>query len=154
MTCDDAHVWLAPFTPGALHTVTIQLDAPATLGALRVWNYNKSRIHSLRGARCAAAAPVAAGAAAAWGAPSSAAFFRQRCEAEQAWSLNLCCCPAAGAWTSCWMTVSSSGEICGRRRAACQVGGWLSILILLASHSLCLEARLMHCMPSFWVFQG
>jgi hypothetical protein len=51
MTCDDAHVWLAPFTPGALHTVTVTLDGAATLGALRVWNYNKSRIHSLRGAR-------------------------------------------------------------------------------------------------------
>jgi hypothetical protein len=51
MTCDDAHVWLAPFTRGALHTVTITLDSPASLGAVRVWNYNKSRIHSLRGAR-------------------------------------------------------------------------------------------------------
>ena len=51
MTCDDAHVWLAPFTPGATHTVTVALDQPVTLGAVRVWNYNKSRIHSLRGAR-------------------------------------------------------------------------------------------------------
>ena len=45
MTCDDAHVWLAPFTPGATHTVTVALDQPVTLGAVRVWNYNKSRIH-------------------------------------------------------------------------------------------------------------
>lgn len=39
--------------------MTVTLAAPATLGALRVWNYNKSRIHSMRGARqvgCAAAA--------------------------------------------------------------------------------------------------
>ena len=51
MTCDDAHVWLAPYTPGAKHTVTITFDSTVTLGMLRVWNYNKSRIHSLRGAR-------------------------------------------------------------------------------------------------------
>lgn len=53
MTCDDAHVWLAPFTPGRTHTVTITFDAPVTLGMLRIWNYNKNRIHSLRGARWA-----------------------------------------------------------------------------------------------------
>ncbi|KAK9830170.1 hypothetical protein WJX72_010127 [[Myrmecia] bisecta] len=51
MTCDDLHVWLAPFTPGLRHTVTIRLDAPAALGCVRIWNYNKSRIHSSRGAR-------------------------------------------------------------------------------------------------------
>lgn len=47
-------MWLAPFTPGALHTVTVTLDAAATLGALRIWNYSKSRVGALRGARCAA----------------------------------------------------------------------------------------------------
>ena len=54
MTSDDAHVWLAPFTPGARHTVTVQLGARVTLGALRIWNYNKTRVHTLRGARWAA----------------------------------------------------------------------------------------------------
>lgn len=51
LTCDCAHMWLAPFTPGALHTVTVTLDAPATLGALRIWNYSRSRVGALRGAR-------------------------------------------------------------------------------------------------------
>lgn len=50
-TCDCSRMWLAPFTAGALHTVAVGLDAPAALGALRVWNYNKSRVGSLRGAR-------------------------------------------------------------------------------------------------------
>ena len=44
-------MWLAPFSPGGAHTVALALDAPAALGALRVWNYNKSRVGSLRGAR-------------------------------------------------------------------------------------------------------
>lgn len=51
LTCDDSHVWLAPFTPGALHTVSIVFDSAVTLGMLRIFNYNKNRIHSLRGAR-------------------------------------------------------------------------------------------------------
>jgi hypothetical protein len=51
MTCDDTHVWLAPFTPGGRHVVTITFDSAFTLGMLRIWNYNKNRIHSLRGAR-------------------------------------------------------------------------------------------------------
>ena len=51
LTCDCAHMWLAPFTPGALHTVTVVLDVAATLGALRIWNYSKSRVGALRGAR-------------------------------------------------------------------------------------------------------
>jgi hypothetical protein len=50
-TCSDLHCWLAPFTPGARHTVTLTLDAPIALGMLRVWNYNKSRVHAARGAR-------------------------------------------------------------------------------------------------------
>eukprot|EP00887_Chlorella_sp_A99_P000656 scaffold5.g656.t1 len=51
LTCDDMHMWLAPFTPGSRHRVTLALAAPVALGALRVWNYNKSRIHALRGVR-------------------------------------------------------------------------------------------------------
>lgn len=50
-TTDDLHSWLTPLEPGGLAVVRVQLDAPATLGLLRVWNYNKSRIHSFRGAR-------------------------------------------------------------------------------------------------------
>lgn len=44
-------MWLAPFTPGALHSVSVALDGPAALGALRVFNYNKNRVGSLRGVR-------------------------------------------------------------------------------------------------------
>eukprot|EP01031_Cornospumella_fuschlensis_P039963 gene39963-48679_t len=62
VTCDDLHMWLAPFTPGQRHSVSIRLDAAAAagdssglsqqgLGMLRLWNYNKSRIHASRGAR-------------------------------------------------------------------------------------------------------
>ena len=50
-TCDDTHMWLAPFTPGQHHRVTLDFGARQTLGVLRVWNYNKSRIHASRGAR-------------------------------------------------------------------------------------------------------
>ncbi|KDO32656.1 hypothetical protein SPRG_02357 [Saprolegnia parasitica CBS 223.65] len=50
-TCDDLHMWLAPFTPHQVHSVTLQLEAPTTLSMLRIWNYNKSRAHSFRGVR-------------------------------------------------------------------------------------------------------
>ncbi|KAJ1474471.1 hypothetical protein T484DRAFT_1911353, partial [Baffinella frigidus] len=50
-TCDDLHVWLAPFTQGATHRVRIELDAESTLSMIRIWNYNTSRIHAARGAR-------------------------------------------------------------------------------------------------------
>jgi hypothetical protein len=50
-TCSDLHQWLTPFTPGEVHTVRIDLGALICLGMLRIWNYNKSRIHSQRGAR-------------------------------------------------------------------------------------------------------
>ncbi|OQR96676.1 hypothetical protein ACHHYP_13821 [Achlya hypogyna] len=50
-TCDDLHMWLAPFTPGQRHAVTLQLAAPTTLAMLRIWNYNKSRAHSFRGVK-------------------------------------------------------------------------------------------------------
>lgn len=50
-TCDDAHLWLAPFTPGRRNYIFVDLGTMHTLSMLRVWNYNKSRIHSFRGAR-------------------------------------------------------------------------------------------------------
>lgn len=50
-TCDDAHLWLAPFTPGRRNYVYVDLEQPRTLSMMRLWNYNKSRIHSFRGAR-------------------------------------------------------------------------------------------------------
>ena len=50
-TCDDLHMWLTPFTAGRHHYVFIDLGASRTVSMLRLWNYNKSRIHSYRGAR-------------------------------------------------------------------------------------------------------
>jgi hypothetical protein len=51
LTCDDMHSWLAPFTQGASHFIYIDLMADVTVAMIRIWNYNKSRIHSNRGAR-------------------------------------------------------------------------------------------------------
>ncbi|XP_065899997.1 uncharacterized protein [Dysidea avara] len=51
MTRDDFHMWLTPFTPGRDHVIHITLDDVTTIAMIRIWNYNKSRIHSCRGAR-------------------------------------------------------------------------------------------------------
>ena len=50
-TCDDLHAWLAPFTPGSNHLIFMNLNNETTISMIRIWNYNKSRIHSHRGAR-------------------------------------------------------------------------------------------------------
>ncbi|CAM9319227.1 unnamed protein product [Lampetra fluviatilis] len=50
-TQDDGHLWLAPFTPGAAHLVHLAFAEPCHVAMIRVWNYNKSRIHACRGAR-------------------------------------------------------------------------------------------------------
>ncbi|CAK4149038.1 unnamed protein product [Aphanomyces euteiches] len=50
-TCDDLHMWLAPFSPNQLHTVTVEFDAQVVLSMVRIWNYNKSRAHSFRGVK-------------------------------------------------------------------------------------------------------
>eukprot|EP00736_Rhodelphis_marinus_P013541 Rmarinus@m.24495 len=50
-TCDDLHVWLAPFTPGVAHTISIEFPKKQTISCIRIWNYNKNRPHSFRGAR-------------------------------------------------------------------------------------------------------
>lgn len=50
-TRDDIHMWLAPFTPGANHCIYITFDKPCNIALMRLWNYNKSRIHSYRGAK-------------------------------------------------------------------------------------------------------
>ncbi|XP_062508912.1 katanin-interacting protein-like isoform X2 [Corticium candelabrum] len=50
-TRDDLHMWLAPFTAGQKHIVCIEFFKAETIAMIRVWNYNKSRIHSYRGAR-------------------------------------------------------------------------------------------------------
>ena len=50
-TCDDLNVWLAPFTEGKPNEVAIDLGQETELSMLRIWNYNKSRVHAARGAR-------------------------------------------------------------------------------------------------------
>jgi hypothetical protein len=50
-TCDDLHVWLAPFSQGKRHVVVVNFTREVVLSLLRVWNYNKSRIHAARGAK-------------------------------------------------------------------------------------------------------
>ncbi|ELU03431.1 hypothetical protein CAPTEDRAFT_135076 [Capitella teleta] len=50
-TRDDTHMWLAPFSKGSRHLVMIHFEKPVTLAVMRLWNYNKSRIHSYRGAK-------------------------------------------------------------------------------------------------------
>eukprot|EP00066_Takifugu_rubripes_P013036 XP_011602302.1 PREDICTED: uncharacterized protein KIAA0556 homolog isoform X3 [Takifugu rubripes] len=50
-TQDDMHLWLAPFTPGCNHTIFVDFGAPYQVAMIRVWNYNKSRIHSFRGVK-------------------------------------------------------------------------------------------------------
>ncbi|XP_046856721.1 katanin-interacting protein-like isoform X3 [Xenia sp. Carnegie-2017] len=50
-TRDDMHLWLAPFTEGRNHFIYIEFKETSTLAMIRLWNYNKSRIHSFRGAR-------------------------------------------------------------------------------------------------------
>ncbi|KAJ8245822.1 hypothetical protein GJAV_G00260670 [Gymnothorax javanicus] len=50
-TQDDMHLWLAPFTPSRTHVVIIDFQSPCVVAMIRVWNYNKSRIHSFRGVK-------------------------------------------------------------------------------------------------------
>ncbi|XP_012587473.1 PREDICTED: uncharacterized protein KIAA0556 homolog isoform X2 [Condylura cristata] len=50
-TQDDMHVWLAPFTPGQSHSISINFTHPCQVALIRIWNYNKSRIHSFRGVK-------------------------------------------------------------------------------------------------------
>lgn len=50
-TQDDSHMWLAPFVVGRRCEITLDLGEPQHLAMVRVWNYNKSRIHSFRGAK-------------------------------------------------------------------------------------------------------
>lgn len=50
-TQDDMHLWLAPFTPGRSHTIFLDFGASYQIAMIRIWNYNKSRIHSFRGVK-------------------------------------------------------------------------------------------------------
>ncbi|NXP48620.1 K0556 protein, partial [Heliornis fulica] len=50
-TQDDMHLWLAPFTPGKAHFIFIDFANSCQVAMIRIWNYNKSRIHSFRGVK-------------------------------------------------------------------------------------------------------
>ncbi|CAF4112496.1 unnamed protein product, partial [Didymodactylos carnosus] len=50
-TRDDIHMWLAPFTAGQDHFIYITFEQPTEIAMIRIWNYNKSRIHSARGVK-------------------------------------------------------------------------------------------------------
>ncbi|KFW07344.1 Uncharacterized protein KIAA0556, partial [Eurypyga helias] len=50
-TQDDMHLWLAPFTPGKPHFIFIDFVNSCQVAMIRIWNYNKSRIHSYRGVK-------------------------------------------------------------------------------------------------------
>ncbi|XP_009980634.1 PREDICTED: uncharacterized protein KIAA0556 homolog [Tauraco erythrolophus] len=50
-TQDDMHLWLAPFTPGKPHFIFIDFVNPCQVAMIRIWNYNKSRIHYFRGVK-------------------------------------------------------------------------------------------------------
>ncbi|KAF7709026.1 hypothetical protein HF521_018083 [Silurus meridionalis] len=50
-TQDDTHMWLAPFVAGKRCEIALDLGETQRLAMIRVWNYNKSRIHSFRGVR-------------------------------------------------------------------------------------------------------
>ncbi|NWX19956.1 K0556 protein, partial [Aegotheles bennettii] len=50
-TQDDMHLWLAPFTPGKRHFIFIDFVNSCQVAMIRIWNYNKSRIHSFRGVK-------------------------------------------------------------------------------------------------------
>ncbi|CAF0733393.1 unnamed protein product [Adineta steineri] len=50
-TRDDVHMWLAPFTAGRNHFIYITFEHPVEIAMIRIWNYNKNRIHSARGAK-------------------------------------------------------------------------------------------------------
>jgi hypothetical protein len=51
VTSDDHHSWLIPFSQGKPHLVIFDLEERTAISCVRIWNYNKSRIHSQRGAR-------------------------------------------------------------------------------------------------------
>lgn len=51
-THDDSHIWQYRVRREQLPLqIVIQLAEPITIALLRIWNYNKSRIHSYRGVK-------------------------------------------------------------------------------------------------------
>ncbi|XP_043282841.1 katanin-interacting protein-like [Venturia canescens] len=50
-TRDDLNMWLVPFTEGNHHYVHMTFRDLVNVALIRIWNYNKSRIHSYQGAK-------------------------------------------------------------------------------------------------------
>ncbi|KAI4496752.1 hypothetical protein M0804_000562 [Polistes exclamans] len=50
-TRDDANLWIIPFTEGNHHYIYMIFQDIVTIAMIRIWNYNKSRIHSYRGVK-------------------------------------------------------------------------------------------------------
>ncbi|KAF7992615.1 hypothetical protein HCN44_004959 [Aphidius gifuensis] len=50
-TRDDLNIWRVPFTSGNNHIIYIKFANIIKIGLIRIWNYNKSRIHSYQGAK-------------------------------------------------------------------------------------------------------
>lgn len=64
-THDDSHIWQCRFdnhrqshhnqgnNDGLPVTIVFRFEKPTTIALIRIWNYNKSRIHSYRGVKYA-----------------------------------------------------------------------------------------------------
>ncbi|CAD6201289.1 GSCOCG00000092001-RA-CDS, partial [Cotesia congregata] len=50
-TKNDLDMWLIPFTAGNHHCIHIAFSESTKIALIRIWNYNKSRIHSYQGAK-------------------------------------------------------------------------------------------------------
>ncbi|XP_074094941.1 katanin-interacting protein-like [Cotesia typhae] len=50
-TKNDLDMWLIPFTAGNHHCINIAFSEITKIALIRIWNYNKSRIHSYQGAK-------------------------------------------------------------------------------------------------------
>lgn len=51
LTTDEKHFWLAPFSPDKPARVRVDTGRRVTLSLIRIWNYNRDRVHSARGVR-------------------------------------------------------------------------------------------------------
>lgn len=44
-------MWLVPYKTGEHISIHMELSKKVNIGLIRIWNYNKSRIHSYQGAK-------------------------------------------------------------------------------------------------------
>lgn len=51
MAKDDLHCWLAPIREGFPNRISIDMRSRVKISMIRVWNYNRDRVHSARGVR-------------------------------------------------------------------------------------------------------